>query len=869
MLISKKRHNFIRRFGTALLVLFVFWGSNSAYADVLGTQSSARSTRFAQGTVFNTNTFDVASVGQQTEHYIEYTPNPDVTPILTNGASVYGKRTLKQANTYLTDNGFYTAMGINADFFSFQTGVPMSNVIIDGRVISKDTETLPAVGFYEDGSAFMGTLPIQTTMTTASGSTEVECINKYRQPYALYLYTEDFGNQTYAPGNGINVVLTSVSGSITLGGKVTAVVESIDEYDGSVAIPEGKWILSVSADADQSIKDRLNILKVGSKVTFTTKETGNDSRWKKANYALGALGGKLITNGEPDFEEDSAAPRTAIGIKKDGTILFYTIDGRQTGYSYGARKSTLAKRLLELGCVEAVNLDGGGSTAVGGTIPGTFDFKVLNSPSDGALRSCANFFFLKKNNKPSGVPYVLNILEWGTPVLSGSSIQLSADAYDSAYGPAELPDKVTYTLKQDAGTPSPDGKKTEVTKDGYVTVRGNGDVYITAKSGSLTTETMLRAVATPGDIKIYDSGTGEEVKELILEKGASVSLSANAYWYGQKMVVDDGSFTWRVVSDDSSIGEIDNKGNFTASQNAGASGVIGVNAGLRTYEIPVRIPADDIIADPTVFPQIDGKLFRDRLSATITSQNGTVETVHLYIDGAPVVTDFDTETGKLVYPFSDGFSSAYHRITLTATDATSASAMAVYNYGDLAGSKIFPDTRAHWARDYIAYLADQKVVNGSDDGTFRPNDSMTRTEFAIMLCNYLGVDPASYENTELPFTDAGDIPWWALNHIKAIYSLGIMQGQLTDYGVAFNPNANIQRMEYAISIERLLPHGLAKAPITAVDENEIPYWGKESLKMATAQGILNGYPDGTLRPTQSVTRAEAVKILYSVFGAGK
>ena len=41
------------------------------------------------------------------------------------------------------------------------------------------------------------------------------------------------------------------------------------------------------------------------------------------------------------------------------------------------------------------------------------------------------------------------------------------------------------------------------------------------------------------------------------------------------------------------------------------------------------------------------------------------------------------------------------------------------------------------------------------------------------------------------------------------------------------------------------------------------------MKMAAAHGILTGYPDGTLRPKQSVTRAEAVKILYSIFGAGK
>ncbi|MBQ2613996.1 MAG: S-layer homology domain-containing protein [Clostridia bacterium] len=858
-----------KRMLASFLMLFVFLSTLSAYAEVLGTHTSAMQQQFAQGTTFYTNTFQDATVGKQTEHYITYTPNPDVTPILTNGSSIYGKRNLMQANQYLTDQGLYTAMGVNADFFSLQTGVPMSNVIINKRVVSKDSETLSAIGFYEDGSAFIGSLPIETTMKTSLGSTTIECINKYRQPYALYLFTSDFGPETYTPGNGILVVLKDVSGEITLGSSVTAVVESIDEYDGSVAIPKGKWILSVSAEADQSIKDRLNILEVGSKVTFTTKETGNDPRWKKAVYGLGALGGKLLTDGKLDYTDDSAAPRTAVGIKKDGTVVFYTIDGRKKGYSYGVRKETLAKRLLELGCVDAINLDGGGSTTVGGTIPGTFDFEILNRPSDGSLRQCANFFFLKKNNAPSGVPYILEVSDWGTPVLSGSSIQLTAKALDSAYGPADTPDNIRFTLKEDAGTPAPDGKATVVQPNGRVIVRGNGDVYIQAKSGSIQGETMLRAVATPGEIKIFHADTKEEVTALTLEKGQTLSLTATAYWFGQEMVVDDGSFTWRTVSDDADIGTISEDGKFTASENSGATGVIGVNAGLRTYEIPVEIEQDEVPPDPVAYPTINGKLYRDRLDADISSPNGLVYTAKLYIDGSPVSFQYDAEIGKLSYAFPQNFANSYHRITLTVTDASGASAMESYNYGNLSGKTLFPDTKAHWARDYIAYLADRKVVNGSDDGTFRPNDSMTRTEFAIMLCNYLGIQPEEYQDVTVPFTDADEIPWWAENHVKAIYSLGIMQGQLTDYGVAFNPNANIQRLEYAISIERLLPKGLAKAPITAIDENDIPYWGKESLKMATAQNILNGYPDGSLRPRQSVTRAEAVKILYSVFGAGK
>lgn len=868
-----KTDNFIPRFPAALMALFVLFAPFTSHADVLGSPTSQKATQFAQGTVFYTNTFDDPSVGQQTEHYVAYTPNTDVVPILANGASIYGKRTLTQANSVLADQGVYTAVGMNADFFSFQTGVPMSNVIIDGRVVSKDSDWRPAIGFREDGTAFMAQLPIVTTMTTELGSITVECINKYRQPYALYLYTRDFADNTHAPGSGINVVLGSVSGDITLGSTITAVVEGISEDSGSVPIPDGKLVLSVAGSASQELRDRLNILQPGSLVTISTSEAIGDERWNTAKYALGCLGGKLVTGGQLDYEDESAAPRSAVGIRADGTVIFYTIDGRQTGYSYGARKETLARRMLELGCVEAMNLDGGGSTSMGGVLPGTTDFRILNSPSDGGLRSCANFFFLKKNNAPSGIPYVLNLSDWGTPVLSGSSLQLRIDsAYDSSYGPADVPGDAVYYLEQDAGTPSPDGLGTGVYENGFVTVRGNGDVYVAAKSGDAYGSTMLRAVATPDALKIYNANTGEEVRELVMNPGDSISLSATAYWGGQAMAASNDSFTWRVVSNDDSVGDISETGFFTTSQNSGASGIVAVNAGLCTYEIPVRVRESGEAQAPDYYPQIQGNMETGQFTAVLTSQNGQIpaDRVKLAVDGSIAAFQYDQATGRLVYPFPEGFAGSYHRITLIATDEQGASSMAGFDCGTLAqNANAFPDTAGHWASRYISYMASHGVVNGSDDGSFRPDSSMTRTEFAIMLCNYLGVNPENYQDTPLPFIDAGDIPWWAVNQVKAIYSLGIMKGQLTDYGVVFSPNDNIQRLEYAISIERLLPDGLATAPITASDEGDIPFWGKESMKMAAAQGILNGYPDGTLRPKQSVTRAEAVKILYSIFGAGK
>ncbi|MBO5364979.1 MAG: S-layer homology domain-containing protein [Clostridia bacterium] len=873
----KRSNRYSKPFSAALLALFVLLGQLPVSAAVLGKQTSIKITEYSQGTVLYKSTFDDGSVGQQTEHYVAYTPNPDITPIITNGTSVYGKRTLTQANQNLTSQGIRSAIGMNGDFFSLQTGVPMSNLIMEKRVISKDAGWLSAIGFREDGTAFMGTLPISTNINTELGSIPVECINKYRQPYALYLFTKDFGESTYAEDPGINIVLKPKTDIITLNSSITAVVESVTADEGTVAIPEGKWVLSVSDAADQTIKDRIATLTPGTKVTVDTKDAGNDPRWETAVYAMGNTGGKLLTNGELDFTDEGAAPRSAIGIKKDGTIIFYTLDGRQTGYSYGARKETVAKRLLELGCVDAINLDGGGSTTLGGVLPGTTDFRVINSPSEGRQRSCANFFFLKKNNAPSGVPYRLTVSHWGQPVLSGASVQLTADAIDNSYGPAKTPADITYTLTDDADTPSPDGLKTEVTESGLVTVRGNGDVYIKAEGGGVSGSTMLRAVATPEEIRVFDTETGDAVTELVVEPGQELTFSATAYWGREKMIVKNDSFTWRLVSEDRSIGKITKDGKFTASGNSGAMGTLAVNAGLCTKEIPVRIRLNDEIPEDVPRPVIYGQIISQGLSASISCENSRVpvENIQLYLDGKPVAFNY-TKSGILTYIMPEELAGEYHRLVLVATAENGAAAIAGYDWGSPAlCANPFPDTKTHWARDIISYMAACNVVTGSsEDGSltnlvFKPDDNMTRTEFAIMLCNYLNLDTAKYQNTTLPFTDTAEIPWWALSRVKAVYALGLMKGQLTDYGVEFKPNDNIKRMEYAISVQRLLPIGLAGAPITALDAEEIPFWAKESMKVATAQGILSGYPDGTLKPSRSVTRAEAVKILHTVFGVGK
>lgn len=102
------------------------------------------------------------------------------------------------------------------------------------------------------------------------------------------------------------------------------------------------------------------------------------------------LKGGLVENvGYLSDSKTDRHPRTLVGTREDGTVLIIVIDGRQNNISVGASWSDMAWILLELGAVDAVNLDGGGSSTFV-LSPEAGKYEVKNSPSDGSLRMVYN-----------------------------------------------------------------------------------------------------------------------------------------------------------------------------------------------------------------------------------------------------------------------------------------------------------------------------------------------------------------------------------------------------------------------------------------------------------------------------------------------
>lgn len=167
------------------------------------------------------------------------------------------------------------------------------------------------------------------------------------------------------------------------------------------------------------------------------------------------------------------------------------------------------------------------------------------------------------------------------------------------------------------------------------------------------------------------------------------------------------------------------------------------------------------------------------------------------------------------------------------------------------------DIAGHWAEDVITQWENAGMISGYEDGTFRPNNSVTRAEFVIMMNNALGLT----ETGEVSFSDVQPGNWF-YNAVAVAVAAGYCSGYEDG---TFKPSATITRAEAAVMIANAA--GLTQdATGAAAFTDSIPAWAQGSVGAVVNAGFMSGYPDGTFAANQSITRAEAVSSLNRVIG---
>jgi len=170
----------------------------------------------------------------------------------------------------------------------------------------------------------------------------------------------------------------------------------------------------------------------------------------------------------------------------------------------------------------------------------------------------------------------------------------------------------------------------------------------------------------------------------------------------------------------------------------------------------------------------------------------------------------------------------------------------------------FVDLENHWARIPIERLVRENIVNGFPDGTFRPSQSVTREEFIKMLVQAKGYNLVG---TTTVFHDVG------YNHWSRAYIETALENKIliaSEIGSYFHPASPITREDMAVYLARaqeLIPNA---SYLNFRDNNAIQPYKKGLIGAVVSAQIINGYPDGTFRPSRTLDRAEAAQVISRI-----
>ncbi len=428
-----------------------------------------------------------------------------VAPTLARG-KVLGRSTVREQLPPATVTERPIA-AVNADFFTMagpEAGVPRGLHVEAGRLVHA-ASTCPTAFLGPGGAIEFGDARLRAALTAADGSTaSIEAVNQAAPEGALALYTSDFAPDAFEP-SGVSVIVRlsglPVRPNCELAGEVVRIAAA-----GPVAVPADGAVLAGSGAAVAFLES----LAAGEAVRLTVRVEG------MPEWCTGAVGGgpMLIHAGAAVPTDNPRHPRTAIAYN-EREILLVTVDGRQPGWSVGVDFAELARILLDLGCTEALNLDGGGSTTC--WVRGT----VRNRPSDGSPRPVANGLAVVLTG-PVGPAVRLEVEPrevWGLPGARGS---LRVEATDADWNPVPA-EQVAVSA---TGTAS-------VLADGHVALDAPGEATLTVSAGALTQRVPVRVVAGPSTLRLSSS-------EPIAAPGDRLTLALEALGpNGQSLLVPD------------------------------------------------------------------------------------------------------------------------------------------------------------------------------------------------------------------------------------------------------------------------------------------------------------------------------------------
>lgn len=729
------------------MVLALLPSAAFAYSDAYGSEVWQERTMLHNGVTLDDNIWWSHYYEQlRHEYFVTVDPLSAVKPVVAYGEAVCDRLTATDAAKYYEAQGWRVVAGINGDFYDTATGFPLGLTVSGGKLIS-GSDINYAFGILSDGTAIIGEPNLSITAEHHGKKATVAALNKPRvEGSGMTLLTHDFRSDhtTGTHTDGLTVLCSILYGSTELGSSITLGVNRLIEGSQPVEIADHQVALTVAANG---IADARNFLKSLSPGDMLTVSFSADERWNTVTEAVGAMY-LLVENGKVvDKLSTSYAPRSAVGIKANGELVFYTVDGRQAEHSMGASLRVLAQRMAELGCETAVCLDGGGSTTLTATVPGSDTAEVINSPSDKAERKVSNHLLLLARDYASYVPGHISLHADAHVVLPGHAVPLRATLVDTNF--CSIPGEIRYECS--AG---------EIVDGVFYAPMTGGPVTITAFARGCTAQTQVLVVDTPDELHVYWNGAS--VSDVTMFPGDTAQITVTAMYNHQKLETFPTDFTWEL---EESLGRFDDTGTLTTSFTEG-SGTVRVSKGDLTVSIPLTLDGRSPFADTA-------------------GHWGTGYLCSLYHRG--ILTGVQDGNRLLANP-DNGVTRAEFAVLLARFMNLNTD-----DYADITTPFEDMDQVPSWAANAVRAMYALGIVGGVQqwDGTviYDPSGVLSRAQAVTMLGRAREASVASADLSV--FSDAGDIPSYALEHFETMVALGVINGA---YG-KLNPNDPMTRAQ--------------------------------------------------------------------------
>lgn len=452
--------------------------------------------------------------------------------------------------------------GVNADFFG--NSQPIGTTVVDREVYYTIDNGWNQWAIDANNVPFIGTITLSGKVTKDDVSNPITAFNVGRGENHMIIYTPKFGSNTKTNQYGTEAILTPVDKPLLVGETVKMKVTGTPSSTGSLAIPAGSYVLSGHGTSREFVAALADGDEIEVTVNFK-KEDGTEFAPTQVSGGLPIiLSDGKVTDTQGAIDHLTALnPRTAIGHDATKTkLVMLVVDGRST-ISQGCVSRVLADIMREVGCTEALNFDGGGSS-----ILYTRDLGTRNVPSEGTERAVTNAVFAVATSPTDNNIASIEFAMASKDLPQHSYFKPTIFGFNK-YGSLVSTDLKGFTLScdEELGTVSEDGTT--------LLISGTGCHNLTAKYGDLTV-TVPISVTTSTNCR-YKSVTTDSFNDY------KVDLYAN---YGdQELSLNNKAFTWS--SDDTSIATVNEDGIIHGVKN-GKTTIHGSFEGT-TYDIEVNV----------------------------------------------------------------------------------------------------------------------------------------------------------------------------------------------------------------------------------------------------------------------------------------